>query len=95
MRTSSVIFAQFTAKLKELRIILDPTCKASKGARKFVQQFYPSLKKNNPNLTILVRECAGVKPKLCARFEKGKEISIPIANQTIPDIQKTLEAVGR
>lgn len=33
MRIGSVLFAQFTAKLKEVRIILDPTCKASKGAR--------------------------------------------------------------
>ncbi|XP_023170509.1 NADH dehydrogenase [ubiquinone] 1 alpha subcomplex subunit 2 isoform X1 [Drosophila hydei] len=95
MRVGPVLFTQFTAKLKEVRIILDPTCKASKGARKYVERFYPSLKKNNPNLAILVRECAGVQPKLWARFEKGKEVSIPLANQSAPDIHKHLEAVGR
>ncbi|XP_023170510.1 NADH dehydrogenase [ubiquinone] 1 alpha subcomplex subunit 2 isoform X2 [Drosophila hydei] len=71
MRVGPVLFTQFTAKLKEVRIILDPTCKASKGARKYVERFYPSLKKNNPNLAILVRECAGVQPKLWARFDNS------------------------
>ncbi|KAH8378123.1 hypothetical protein KR093_009412 [Drosophila rubida] len=95
MRVTLTRLAGFTTKLKEVRIILDPNDKASKGARKYVERFYPNLKKSNPNLPILVRECAGVKPKLWARYENGKEVSMSLANQAAPDIQKQLEAVGK
>ncbi|XP_034099603.1 NADH dehydrogenase [ubiquinone] 1 alpha subcomplex subunit 2 [Drosophila albomicans] len=95
MRVTLSRLASFSAKLKEVRIILDPNDKASKGARKYVERFYPNLKKSNPNLPILVRECAGVKPKLWARYENGQEVSIPLSNQPAPDIQKQLEAVGK
>ncbi|XP_034474542.1 NADH dehydrogenase [ubiquinone] 1 alpha subcomplex subunit 2 [Drosophila innubila] len=95
MRVTLTRLAAFTPKLKEVRIILDPSGKASKGVREYIQRFYPNLKKNNPNLPILVRECSGVKPKLWARYENGKEVSISLTNQTVPDIQKQLEAVGK
>ncbi|EDW04176.1 NADH dehydrogenase [ubiquinone] 1 alpha subcomplex subunit 2 [Drosophila grimshawi] len=80
--------------LKELRIILDPKCKASKGAREYVQKFYSQLKKKNPNLAILVRECEGVKPRLWVRYAEGREISISLTNQDVSDIHKRLQAVG-
>ncbi|XP_064540480.1 NADH dehydrogenase [ubiquinone] 1 alpha subcomplex subunit 2 [Drosophila montana] len=95
MRISFASFAAFTAKLKEVRIILDPKCDASKGAREYIKKFYPNLKRHNPNLAFLVRECAGVQPRLWARYGKGKEVSISLRNQSAPDIQKHLEAVGR
>lgn len=36
--------------------------------RKFIENSYPELKKANPKLPILVRECSGVQPRLWARF---------------------------
>ncbi|XP_017116759.1 NADH dehydrogenase [ubiquinone] 1 alpha subcomplex subunit 2 [Drosophila elegans] len=93
MRITLSRLASFTPKLKELRIILG-SGDASKGAREFVQRFYPNLKKNNPDLPILVRECSGVKPRLYARYDNGKEVSLSLANQEAPDIHKNLEAVG-
>ncbi|EDW75566.1 uncharacterized protein Dwil_GK23749 [Drosophila willistoni] len=95
MRVTLAQLVKFTPKLKELRIILDPAGEASKGAREYVQKFYPNLKKDNPNLAILVRECNGVQPRLYARYAKGKEISISLTNQAAPDIHKQIEAVGK
>ncbi|XP_030382910.1 NADH dehydrogenase [ubiquinone] 1 alpha subcomplex subunit 2 [Scaptodrosophila lebanonensis] len=95
MRVTVSRLAAFTPKLKELRIILDPASEASKGAREFVQKFYPNLKKDNPNLPILIRECSGVQPRLWARYAKGKEVSVSLTNQPAPDIQKQLDAVGK
>ncbi|XP_068144191.1 NADH dehydrogenase [ubiquinone] 1 alpha subcomplex subunit 2 [Drosophila tropicalis] len=95
MRVTLAQLVKFTPKLKELRIILDPAGEASKGAREYVQKFYPNLKKDNPNLAILVRECNGVQPRLYARYAKGKEISISLTNQAAPDIHKQVEAVGK
>ncbi|KAH8328577.1 hypothetical protein KR067_011107 [Drosophila pandora] len=95
MRVSLPRLVNLTSKLKELRIVLDPSGDTSKGARDFVQKFYPNLKKDNPNLPILVRECTGIQPRLYARYENGKEISLPLTNQAAPDIQKNVEAVGK
>ncbi|XP_067622538.1 NADH dehydrogenase [ubiquinone] 1 alpha subcomplex subunit 2 isoform X2 [Eurosta solidaginis] len=80
-------------KLKELRIHLCQTGEASKGAREFVQKFYPNLKKSNPDLPILIRECLGIQPRLWARYDLGKETSVPLTNQSAPEIQKQVEAV--
>ncbi|KAH8251155.1 hypothetical protein KR032_000266 [Drosophila birchii] len=95
MRITLVRLISFTPKLKEVRIILDPKCVASKGAREYVQKFYPNLKKQNPDLPILVRECSGVQPRLYARYDNGKEVSLPLANKAAPDIHKNVEAVGK
>lgn len=38
--------------------------------REFVENSYVELKKANPQLPILVRECSGVQPRLWARFGK-------------------------
>ncbi|KAH8419474.1 hypothetical protein KR222_007897 [Zaprionus bogoriensis] len=95
MQTTFVRFASYTKKLKEVRIVLDPKCADSKGAREYVAKFYPNLKKNNPDLPILVRECVGVQPRLWARYEKGKEIFMSLANQKAKDIHAKLEAIGK
>lgn len=38
--------------------------------REFVQKFYVNLKKDNPKLPILIRECSGVQPRLWTRMGK-------------------------
>ncbi|KAI8125164.1 hypothetical protein FF38_00358 [Lucilia cuprina] len=95
MRVAITRFTKMSPKLKELRIHLCQTGEASKGAREYVERFYPTLKKDNPELPILIRECSGVQPRLWARYALGKETSVPLTNQSAQDIQKQVEAVGK
>ncbi|XP_014096533.1 NADH dehydrogenase [ubiquinone] 1 alpha subcomplex subunit 2 isoform X1 [Bactrocera oleae] len=95
MRASIVRWSKVSPKLKELRIHLCQTGEASKGVREYVEKFYPNLKKNNPELPILIRECSGVQPRLWARYVLGKETSVPLTNQSAPEIQKQVEAVAK
>lgn len=39
--------------------------------RDFLEKYYIGLKKDNPKLPILVRECSGIQPKMYARYGKG------------------------
>ncbi|CAD7092902.1 unnamed protein product [Hermetia illucens] len=95
MRLSLLRNAKLVPQLKELRLHLCQTSDASKGARDFVQRHYVNLKKDNPNLPILIRECGGIQPRLWARYEKGKETSVPLTNQSADDIMKQVEALGK
>ncbi|KFO72464.1 NADH dehydrogenase [ubiquinone] 1 alpha subcomplex subunit 2, partial [Cuculus canorus] len=63
----------------------------SRGARDFVEQHYVTLKKANPEFPILVRECSGVQARLWARYEFGKEKSVPLENLTTEQVSKALE----
>lgn len=49
--------------------------------REFVQQFYVNIKKENPKLPILIRECSGVQPRLWTRMGKTRSL----INQEIVD----------
>ncbi|XP_005180817.1 NADH dehydrogenase [ubiquinone] 1 alpha subcomplex subunit 2 [Musca domestica] len=95
MRVSVARLTKMGPKLKELRLHLCQTGEASKGAREYVERFYPALKKSNPELPILIRECEGVQPRLWARYALGKETSVPVTNQSAQDIQKHVEALGK
>ncbi|XP_037957275.1 NADH dehydrogenase [ubiquinone] 1 alpha subcomplex subunit 2 [Teleopsis dalmanni] len=95
MRLAVVRLSKLSTNLKELRIHLCQTGEASKGAREYVEKHYPNLKKSNPTLPILIRECEGIQPRLWARYGKGKETSVSLTNQSAQDIQKQVEAVGK
>eukprot|EP00471_Norrisiella_sphaerica_P003110 CAMPEP_0184486750 /NCGR_PEP_ID=MMETSP0113_2-20130426/8519_1 /TAXON_ID=91329 /ORGANISM="Norrisiella sphaerica, Strain BC52" /LENGTH=88 /DNA_ID=CAMNT_0026868769 /DNA_START=20 /DNA_END=286 /DNA_ORIENTATION=- len=62
--------------LKELRIHYCQTSPASSGLREFVKANFAEMKKTNPALPIMVRECAGAAPKMTGRFDKGVEKTI-------------------
>ncbi|NWX57854.1 NDUA2 dehydrogenase, partial [Promerops cafer] len=79
--------------LRELRIHLCQRSAGSRGVREFIEQHYVTLKKANPNFPILIRECSGIQPKLWARYEFGKEKSIPLNNLTVDEVGKALERV--
>lgn len=49
-----------------LIIIICPCC----YFRDFIEQHYVTLKKANPELPILIRECSGVQPMLWGRYGK-------------------------
>uniref|UniRef100_A0A663EMC0 NADH dehydrogenase [ubiquinone] 1 alpha subcomplex subunit 2 n=1 Tax=Aquila chrysaetos chrysaetos TaxID=223781 RepID=A0A663EMC0_AQUCH len=79
--------------LRELRIHLCQRSPGSRGVRDFIEQHYVTLKKANPDFPILIRECSGVEPKLWARYEFGKEKSVPLNNLTVDEVAKVLENI--
>lgn len=80
------ILKKFTPALKEVRIHLCPRTPSSNATRQFIDHYYLGIKKNNPNLPILIRECTGIDPKIWFRFEYGKEISAPLNNMSANQI---------
>ncbi|KAM9373185.1 NADH dehydrogenase [ubiquinone] 1 alpha subcomplex subunit 2 [Phaethornis superciliosus] len=81
--------------LRELRIHLCQSSAGSRGVREFIEQHYVSLKKANPQFPILIRECSGVKPKLWARYEFGKEKSVSLDNLSVDEVAKALEKIAQ
>ncbi|CAN1333929.1 NADH dehydrogenase [ubiquinone] 1 alpha subcomplex subunit 2 [Linum perenne] len=59
---------QLSKNLKELRVLLCQSSPSSSSTRAFVEKNYKDLKKLNPKLPILIRECRGVEPQLWARY---------------------------
>ncbi|XP_072682275.1 NADH dehydrogenase [ubiquinone] 1 alpha subcomplex subunit 2 isoform X1 [Canis lupus baileyi] len=54
--------------LREIRVHLCQRSSGSQGVREFIEKHYVELKKANPDLPILIRECSDVQPKLWARY---------------------------
>ncbi|GMR49748.1 hypothetical protein PMAYCL1PPCAC_19943, partial [Pristionchus mayeri] len=77
---SRAVTAASTA-LRELRIHV---CQKSSGCgvRDFITKQYAPLKKANPNLPILVRECSGISPRVFARYEFGVERFVSLEGLT-------------
>uniref|UniRef100_A0A914YPC6 NADH dehydrogenase [ubiquinone] 1 alpha subcomplex subunit 2 n=1 Tax=Panagrolaimus superbus TaxID=310955 RepID=A0A914YPC6_9BILA len=76
--------------LRELRIHLCQKSAASNGVRAFIENDYVPLKKANQEFPILIREAAGISPKIWARYEYGAEQSVPVENASR---EKVLEIV--
>ncbi|KAJ0765198.1 putative ribosomal protein/NADH dehydrogenase [Helianthus annuus] len=60
--------AQLSKNVKELRVLFCQTSPASASTRAFVEKNYKELKKANPKLPILIRECSATQPQLWARY---------------------------
>ncbi|KAL2735935.1 NADH dehydrogenase ubiquinone 1 alpha subcomplex subunit 2 [Vespula squamosa] len=69
---------KFGSHLKELRILLCQTSKSSEGVRDFIKKQYVTIKKNNPKIPILIRECSLTEPRLYARYEYGVERNVSL-----------------
>ncbi|XP_065213501.1 NADH dehydrogenase [ubiquinone] 1 alpha subcomplex subunit 2 [Planococcus citri] len=85
MSASKVVF---NSALKELRIILCQTSKSSQGTRDFIEKYYVPIKKANPTIPILIRECSNVEPKIFARYERGKEAHAAVSNENSEGVLK-------
>jgi NADH dehydrogenase (ubiquinone) 1 alpha subcomplex subunit 2 len=86
---------QFAKTVKELRIHLCQTSEASKGVRDFIAKNYVNIKTANQTTPILIRECSGVQPKLWARYERGKESSLPLTNMNESQVMSALEKLSK
>ncbi|KAH7271539.1 thioredoxin-like protein [Fusarium solani] len=65
----------FTKSLREVRFLFCQTSEQSAAVRSFITRAYPTMKRSNPNIPILIREAAGTQPKVYARYERGTEKS--------------------
>ncbi|XP_066833211.1 NADH dehydrogenase [ubiquinone] 1 alpha subcomplex subunit 2 [Anser cygnoides] len=79
--------------LRELRVHLCQSSAGSRGVREFIEQHYVALKQANPGFPILIRECSGVRPRLWARYEFGKEKSVSLDNLSVDEVAKALENI--
>ncbi|XP_063498862.1 NADH dehydrogenase [ubiquinone] 1 alpha subcomplex subunit 2 isoform X2 [Symphalangus syndactylus] len=61
--------------------------------RDFIEKRYVELKKANPDLPILIRECSDVQPKLWARYAFGQEKNVPLNNFSADQVTRALENV--
>ncbi|XP_023226880.1 NADH dehydrogenase [ubiquinone] 1 alpha subcomplex subunit 2-like [Centruroides sculpturatus] len=82
---------KFGSRLKELRIHLCQKSNESQGVRNFIEKYYVPLKQSNPQFPILIRECSGVQPKVYARYDFGKEDSVPLSNMKDEEVLKTIQ----
>ncbi|XP_007900150.1 NADH dehydrogenase [ubiquinone] 1 alpha subcomplex subunit 2 [Callorhinchus milii] len=87
------IGSRLSGNLREVRLHLCQRSAASQGVREFVEQHYVTLKKANLEFPILIRECAEVQPKLWARYDFGREQSIPLDNLNSEQVAKALETL--
>ncbi|KAG8167126.1 hypothetical protein KVR01_002815 [Diaporthe batatas] len=65
----------FTRSLKEVRFLFCQTSEQSAATRAFLTKSYPTMKKHNPSIPIMLREAQGTSPKVYARYEFGQEKS--------------------
>ncbi|KJZ75871.1 NADH-ubiquinone oxidoreductase 10.5 kDa subunit [Hirsutella minnesotensis 3608] len=63
----------FTKSLKELRFLFCQTSEQSAAVRSFLTRAYPTMKKNNPDIPIMLREANGTAPRVFARYDFGNE----------------------
>ncbi|XP_066136926.1 NADH dehydrogenase [ubiquinone] 1 alpha subcomplex subunit 2-like [Saccopteryx bilineata] len=79
--------------LREIRIHLCQRSPGSQGIRDFIEKRYVELKKANPNLPILVRECSDVQPKLWACYAFGQEKNVSLNNFSADQVTRAAENV--
>ncbi|EZF29802.1 hypothetical protein H109_06221 [Trichophyton interdigitale MR816] len=63
----------FNTGLRELRFLFCHSSTHGDATRAFLKRAYPTMKKNNPSVPILIREALDVEPRVFARYEFGKE----------------------
>ncbi|WQF89461.1 Putative ribosomal protein/NADH dehydrogenase [Colletotrichum destructivum] len=83
----------FTKALKEVRFLFCQTGEHSAATRSFITRAYPTMKKNNPQTPILLREAAGTLPKVYARYEFGVEKSQSLEGLSDKQIEDTVTSL--
>ncbi|KAE8372314.1 NADH-ubiquinone oxidoreductase 105 kDa subunit [Aspergillus bertholletiae] len=80
----------FTKGVKELRFLFCQTSDHSATTRSFLQRAYPTMKKHNPHVPIMMREASGTLPKVYARYAFGKETLEPLSGLSDAQIEEKL-----
>ncbi|EOO01630.1 putative nadh-ubiquinone oxidoreductase kda subunit protein [Phaeoacremonium minimum UCRPA7] len=80
----------FTKGLKEVRFLFCQTSEQSAATRSFLTRTYPTMKKHNPSIPIMLREAAGTSPKVYARYEFGQEKSQSLEGLSDKQIEETV-----
>ncbi|ERS99522.1 NADH dehydrogenase (ubiquinone) 1 alpha subcomplex 2 [Sporothrix schenckii 1099-18] len=83
----------FTKGLKEVRFLFCQTGEQSAATRTFLTRAYPTMKKNNPNTPILLREAQGTLPKIYARYDLGRETSKTLEGLTDKQIEDVVSSL--
>ncbi|KAH8907776.1 NADH dehydrogenase, alpha subcomplex, subunit 2 [Coniochaeta sp. PMI_546] len=65
----------FTKALREVRFLFCQTSEQSAATRSFLTRAYPTMKKNNPTIPIMLRDAAGTAPKVYARYGTHAELA--------------------
>ncbi|OJJ43022.1 hypothetical protein ASPZODRAFT_74972 [Penicilliopsis zonata CBS 506.65] len=78
----------FTKSLKELRFLFCHTSEQSAATRSFLHRAYPTMKKHNPYVPILMREAAATEPRVFARYGFGKEKQETLSGLTDKEIEE-------
>merc|ERR1712049_47698 len=94
MAAASRTVSKFGSHLKELRIHLCQRSASSSGVRNFIETGYVPIKKTNPKIPILIRECSGIEPKLYARYELGKETSVSLSGMKQDQVLQQIEQLA-
>ncbi|KZZ99103.1 NADH:ubiquinone oxidoreductase 10.5kD subunit [Moelleriella libera RCEF 2490] len=80
----------FAKTLKEVRFLFCQTSEQSAPLRSFLTRAYPTMKKNNPQTPILIREAQGTLPKVYARYEFGDERAQSLEGLSDKQIEDTI-----
>ncbi|KAI5286691.1 hypothetical protein KEM54_006586 [Ascosphaera aggregata] len=83
----------FGSGLKELRFLLCHSSQHSEATRQFLKRAYPTMKKNNPYIPVLVREAFDTKPRVFARYELGKEKQESLLGLSQQEIEQKVAAL--
>ena len=95
MTSTSRVFGE--ARAHTARAVLSP------ARRDFIEKRYVELKKVNPDLPILIRECSDVQPKLWARYgergtqgtrDPGRGTNVPKEKGPPKVTQKPIQGLG-
>ncbi|KAG3261389.1 NADH dehydrogenase [ubiquinone] 1 alpha subcomplex subunit 2 [Ictidomys tridecemlineatus] len=79
--------------LREIRIHLCECSPCSQGIRDLIEKRFVELKKANPDLPILIRECSDVQPKLWARYPFLQDKNVSLNTFNAHQVTRTLENV--
>ncbi|KAF5310123.1 hypothetical protein D9619_010379 [Psilocybe cf. subviscida] len=91
-----MIFSKaFSPALRELRVLCSQTGPASAGTRAFIVSKYPTIKKHNPDLPVMIREATGTPARIFARFEHGVEKHVELDNLSAAEVEKSVETLLR
>ncbi|EEQ30256.1 NADH-ubiquinone oxidoreductase 1 subunit [Microsporum canis CBS 113480] len=79
----------FNTGLKELRFLFCHSSAHGDATRAFLKRAYPTMKKNNPSVPILIREALDVEPRVFARYglsdkEIEQKVTVLVKNEGQP-----------